>query len=295
MGTLGSICIPIRGPRRSAEARETYSRSIRHRSVRSPSFMRFLLGPSLDPPIKRFAQRHTYLGTDAIAARDLGFAMARQGGAASATGSNFGGRTETQASLNNASGSSSHKRATSPDHKRRDDRGADYGPGGYKRQRAMSPPPPPPRDRDRDRDRDRWDGPPPARRRYASPPAYERERERDAVVAPRRDRPPPPPEREEEKPVVSLPPIISWFVGTLPAPSSFDGSSLLFCLFFVWLRFRIGPVFRTDDLMQVFRNAVIPSSSSLGRRSPMPLAAATRGTPPFLFWTTRSSWLIGFW
>ena len=29
-----------------------------------------------DPPIKRCAQRHIYLGTDAIAARDLGFARA---------------------------------------------------------------------------------------------------------------------------------------------------------------------------------------------------------------------------
>ena len=29
-----------------------------------------------DPPIKHFAQRHTYLGTDTIAARDLRFSMA---------------------------------------------------------------------------------------------------------------------------------------------------------------------------------------------------------------------------
>lgn len=151
--------------------------------------------------------------------------MARQGGGASVAGSASGGtvnalgRTDTQNSLFNA-GSASHKRASSPDHKRRDDRGADYGAPAHKRQRPMSPPPP--RERDRDRDRDRWDGPPPSRRRYASPPAWERERERDAVVAPRRDRVPPP-EKEEEKPVSSLPPIISWFVGELPSPSSFDG------------------------------------------------------------------------
>ena len=40
-----------------------------------------------DPPIKRFAQRHTYLSTDAIASRDLGASMARQ---TKATGSSGG-------------------------------------------------------------------------------------------------------------------------------------------------------------------------------------------------------------
>jgi len=44
------------------------------------------------PPIKRLAQRHIYLGMDAIAARDLGFAMARK-----ATTSSLG-RMETQTS-----------------------------------------------------------------------------------------------------------------------------------------------------------------------------------------------------
>ena len=33
---------------------------------------------SKDPPIERFAQRHIYLSIDAIADRDLGFAMARK-------------------------------------------------------------------------------------------------------------------------------------------------------------------------------------------------------------------------
>jgi len=47
-----------------------------------------------DPPIERFAQHHIYLGMDAIAARDLGFAMARQGAAGNGIG-----RTETQQSL----------------------------------------------------------------------------------------------------------------------------------------------------------------------------------------------------
>jgi len=48
----------------------------------------FLITPLLDPPIKHLVQRHIYLGTDAIAVRDLGFAMARW-----AIGRWFGGQT----------------------------------------------------------------------------------------------------------------------------------------------------------------------------------------------------------
>ena len=65
-----------------------------------------------DPPIKRFAQRHIYLGTDAIAARDLGFAMARKANTSSL------GRTETQTSLQsgNTPAAPSTKRPSSPDY-----------------------------------------------------------------------------------------------------------------------------------------------------------------------------------
>lgn len=49
-------------------------------------------------------------------------------------------------------------------------------------------------------------------------------------------------------------------------------------LSFLGLIVVVGPVFRTDDLMQVFRNAVIPSSNTLGRRSPPPPVVAPRGT-----------------
>ncbi len=166
-----------------------------------------------------------------------------------------------------AQGSSSSKRASSPDHRRRDE-SRDYP---SKRARPSSPGP------GRGRDRDRWDGPP--HRRHGSP-VWERERERDGP-------PPPPPssrsrfkeekekekEKEEDK-NVQLPSVLSWFIGTLPAPNSFDGSSsfqrcccgrgaddAFGCA---------GPVFRTDDLMQVFRSAVIPSSSGKPRSPPPP-------------------------
>jgi len=120
----------------------------------------------------------------------------------------------------------------------------DYGPA-HKRPRPMSPV--------RDRDRERWDAP---GRRRAGSPGWDRDRDRDGPPPPRRmER-----EREEEKGVV-LPPVISWFVGQLPGPSAFD-----------------GPVFRTDDLMMVFRNAVIPSSTR--PRSPPPGPPRGGGRPP---------------
>ncbi|KAF9460965.1 hypothetical protein BDZ94DRAFT_1238063 [Collybia nuda] len=215
----------------------------------------------LDPPIKLFAQRHMYLGLDAIAARDLGFAMARK----VANGSGPMGRSETQQSLASAVASASmpsainpHKRPSSPDYRKRDERGVGSGGGGggggdysqgHKRPRALSP-------AVRDRDRDgRWD--PPRRRFSPPPPAWEREN---------RERPPLPPpriqEREEEKPrILTVPPVISWFIGELPSAASFD-----------------GPVFRTEDLMNLFRNAVIPSSGRA--KSPPPPPPRGGGRPP---------------
>lgn len=213
----------------------------------------------IDPPIKRFAQRHNYLSTDAIASRDLGFGVARQGvGSSSSSGSI--GRSDTLTSLTSATQSSPNipserKRPSSPPDKRRDD----------KRQRGNSPL--------RDRG-DRRDGPP-SRRRFNSPP---RERERDWDNSRGRT------EREEEKPSekpVVVPPIVSWFVGTLPDPASFDGSYAHFnCHLFTEKPCRIGPVFRTNDLMQLFRDAVIPSSTAAPRKeSPAP-PAARGGRPP---------------
>ncbi|KAM6489260.1 Suppressor of forked protein (Suf) domain containing protein [Amanita muscaria] len=265
-----------------------------------------------DPPMKRFAQRHTYLGVDAIASHDLGFAFAKKPGRPSAgsvsavSGSQSSvsvsaagaplGRTETQQSLLGSGYMSSsgiggsgtgpggglgagvgHKRPSSPDgysRKREDSRGQTGGPSvdhGHKRMREMSPMRPERGrmgDRDRDRDRDRGDrerdrerdgrwgegGPP--RRRHS--PGWEREkREKER-------------EKEEEKKVPTLPAVLSWFIGELPAASCFD-----------------GPVFRTEDLMNLFRNAIIPSSSSLSARPksppllpPPPPPPPPRGRPP---------------
>ncbi|KAG6837133.1 hypothetical protein H0H93_014038 [Arthromyces matolae] len=195
-----------------------------------------------DPPIKRFAQRHTYLGVDAIAAQDLGFALARK-----APQSMSRIEPNPPAVGNNSiippASHAPNKRAASPENNRkRDDRGGqDYG-QSHKRARGASPPP------RGDRDRDRYDGPQ-ARRRSPPPPAWEREG---------RDRPP----REDEKPrQPTIPNVLSWFVGELPTPASFD-----------------GPVFRTEDLMNLFRNAVIPSSTRA--RTPPPTPPRTGGRPP---------------
>lgn len=155
----------------------------------------------------------------------------------------------------------SSKRPSSPDHRRREDsRAPDYGPPA-KRQRGSPPP--------RDRDRERWDGPP--RRRHGSPPHWgERERDRDGPSSRRFKQE----DREDEKPVV-LPPVLSWFVGMLPAPAAFDGMFSSAVAMVAGANYgggtSPGPIFRTDDLMQVFRNAVIPSSTSAVRpRSPPP-------------------------
>ncbi|KIM42654.1 hypothetical protein M413DRAFT_444338 [Hebeloma cylindrosporum] len=225
---------------------------------------------SSDPPIKRLAQRHMYLGTDAIADRDLGFAIARR-----ATNNSLG-RTETSNSLLTSSqqattaphghgtgaGSSKQQRGASPEYRKREEgRGGDYS-AGHKRPRPGSPPPARGPDRDRE---SRWDGP--SRRRFSPPPPATWERDERGGGGPARGREPPPPprvqEREEEKPRQgSLPQVLSWFIGELPTPSSFD-----------------GPVFRTDDLMNLFRNAVIPSTSR-PKSPPPPPRSVGGGRPP---------------
>lgn len=153
-----------------------------------------------DPPIKRLAQRHIYLGTDAIADRDLGFAVARR------SGGNSVGRTETTQSVLTSSQNTAPpppKRPASPDYRKRDDgRAGDFA-GGHKRARGSSP------GRVPDRDRDRWEGP---RRRFSPPPG------RGGGGGGREA-----PNREDEKPRPNLPAILTHFLGDLPTPSSFDG------------------------------------------------------------------------
>jgi len=162
-----------------------------------------------DPPIKRFAQRHIYLGTDAIAARDLGFAMARKGAAGNGIG-----RTETHLSSGRTSlpTPTSHKRPPLPDYRKCEETrgGSDYP--AHKWPCPMSPV----------RVDSRWDGPP--RRRFTPPPAWERDNKdtHPPLLPPRR----PEKEREDEKGQGSvLPLVISWFIGQLPPPAAFDSES----------------------------------------------------------------------
>ncbi|PPR07843.1 hypothetical protein CVT24_002988 [Panaeolus cyanescens] len=252
-----------------------------------------------DPPIKRFAQRHMYLGTDAIADRDLGFAMARRGTSSSNGTSTSLGRSETSQSLlnipstlnpsssnNGNTGPSSgrqggpstqaqNKRPASPDYGKRDDSRGDFG-SGYKRQRPLSPGPGGRGgDRDRERDRDgpgdrRWDGEQRGRGRGFSPaPQGSWEREGRGSGATGRGREGGPRDRDDDKnrqPI--LPPVLSYFIGDLPQHTSFD-----------------GPVFRTDDLMTLFRNAVIPSTGGSGGpgvrgKSPPPPPRSGGRAPP---------------
>ncbi|KIO06747.1 hypothetical protein M404DRAFT_998863 [Pisolithus tinctorius Marx 270] len=205
-----------------------------------------------DPPIKRFAQRHTYLGTDAIAARDLGFAMAARqpaaGGNAATSAGGLERRTESLQSmmpLSHVPQAQTSKRHSTPDLKRREDSvKPDFGPPS-KRQRPLTPP--------RERDRDRSAGPP-HRRRLASPAGWEKERDRELGHLKR--------DRDEDKPS-PLPTVLSWFVGQLPNPAAFD-----------------GPIFRVDDLMMLFRNAVIPSATRRATPPPPPPPPRGTGRPP---------------
>ncbi|KDQ20470.1 hypothetical protein BOTBODRAFT_100538 [Botryobasidium botryosum FD-172 SS1] len=220
---------------------------------------------SNDPPIKRFAARFSYLNVDAIASRDLGFAYRSNGTPGAQNQNQNQNQSQSQSqSQNQNQNQSQHqhqpptapasnanytppvnvnpKRAASPEPSRRR---RDPSPPPHKRFKPSSPPP---RERERERE-SRWDGPPAGRR----------------VLSPRRDHPTPPRReniRDEDKSVGGVPGMIAWFIGTLPAPSAFD-----------------GPKFRTDDLMELFRhgNIPLPSSGPPPRaRSPPPRA----GRPP---------------
>ncbi|KAH6884709.1 hypothetical protein BKA70DRAFT_137594 [Coprinopsis sp. MPI-PUGE-AT-0042] len=235
-----------------------------------------------DPPIKRFAQRHIYLGIDAIAARDLGFSMAKRAGP-----SNPPGRSEASGSQAAPSGNRTappSKRPASPDYHRGGNTNGhskdDYG-AGHKRARGPLSPLrgdrdiPPPRDRsrdmrDRDRDnrdrdgggRDRWsDSRNDSRNRRPSPPpppgGWERDRDERDGSRGRGGGPPPSSiggHRDGGRDDYAgrgahggpqIPPLVSWFVGELPPAQSFD-----------------GPVFKVDDLMKVFQQSVVPAPSA---------------------------------
>ncbi|KAL0575471.1 mRNA 3'-end-processing protein rna14 [Marasmius crinis-equi] len=206
-----------------------------------------------ESPIKRFASRYTYLNIDAIAARDLGFARAKKEISPTNTLANVNASSssgvDSSVSHGGTSTGQSLKRQPGDDFsggraRRRgggEDRDRDHG---YKRQRARSP------------SRERYDGPSrrrsPDRGRKAGGQGDGAERDRE------RER-----EREEDKPVM-LHTSLSWFISQLPDKSTFD-----------------GPVFRTDDLMSLLRNAVIPSSSNRPRASsPSAPSRSSGGRPP---------------
>lgn len=213
-----------------------------------------------DNSMRRFAQRHMYGSHDPIAERDLGY-VRLPNGSGSSTSSNGSTKAEilvaaapVPASLPAvAAVQSTTKRPASVDRGRPNpyNESPDLGPPSNKRARELSPP----RDRDR-RDRDRRDGPPPPRRRYGSPDwgrgspprrdAHSRDWDRDSSS-------------HDDRTLVPGP--VSFFMGVLPPSSSFD-----------------GPVFRVDDLMQVFRTAGISSRSAGGPPPPPP--PRSRSPPP---------------
>lgn len=157
----------------------------------------FDLTHSLDPPIKRFAQRYGYVGIDTVANRDLGFGYRPPATITTSGTSASTSKIESPSAVHsNSASSAERKRGPSPDRRREEER---------KRQRPLSPPLPP-RDRDRDRDRDYREGPP--RRRFSPPPPRDWERrERD----------------EPSEKQVTVPPVLNGFLGQLPPASTFNG------------------------------------------------------------------------
>ncbi|KAF8528207.1 Suf-domain-containing protein [Hysterangium stoloniferum] len=208
-----------------------------------------------DNSMRRFAQRHMYGNHDPIAERDLGWVRSTPGSSKSGHGSI---RQDLSSSMSSGVTSSnvlawsstpSKKRPPpeSPEYGRtsgsRRAEGPDSGPPS-KKPREHSPLPPP-RDRGRElRERDGRDGRPQPQQRYDSPDWARSSppRRRDDEIT-RRD-------WEKGSDSGDVPNFIVFFMGQLPQSVGFD-----------------GPVFRVEDLMQVFRNSRIPSMDS--GRSPL--------------------------
>ncbi|KAF8759051.1 Suf protein [Rhizoctonia solani] len=209
-----------------------------------------------DPPIKRFANRYTYLGVDTIASNDLGFKVVRQSGSAGGVAAPASPPTS-----NAKRAASPPRRAPDPpakrfkgqapdadrarEQERERERERDRDPAEREKERE--------RERDRERDRGdrrgagagggagagagaggggagRWEGP--QSRRPNSPPPYRR-----GYDGPGR-------RHEDAHDEGGLPPLVAKFVASLPASQAFD-----------------GPVFRTDDLLTLFKNVNLPSRS----------------------------------
>ncbi|KAF7794503.1 hypothetical protein EIP86_005637 [Pleurotus ostreatoroseus] len=190
-----------------------------------------------DSSIKRFAERHKYFDTDAIAVRDLGFIKGHTARSTSLSctesialnASPLATQSPSQSQSQSQSRSSAavKKRSSSPQPHRHE---SDYGAPPSKRQ-CTGP------SSGRSYKQDRWE-----RRRRESLGWNETERRE---LCRERD-------REDEKGVV-LPQVLSRFISQLPNPANFH-----------------GPVFGLEDLMQVFRNASIPSSTGIRARTSPP-------------------------
>jgi len=193
----------------------------------------------IDPPIKRLAQRHMYLGTDVIANRDLGFAIAQR-----ANNHSIGQWPQISTPLlvspqqtimphmhrAGTGGSSKRKqqRGPSPEYQTRADRrGVDYS-TMHKRSRPASPPSARGPDRDRDSRRDGLS----SRRSFSPPPAAWEIEERGSGRRGELPEPPGMQGREEEKPRQgAIPQVLSRFIGDSesesPTPSPFDGKLIV--------------------------------------------------------------------
>ncbi|QRW27609.1 mRNA 3'-end-processing protein RNA14 [Rhizoctonia solani] len=242
-----------------------------------------------DPPIKRFANRYTYLGVDTIASNDLGFKVVRQSGSAGGVAAPASPPTS-----NAKRAASPPRRAPDPPAKRFKGQAPDADRAReQERERERE------RDRDRERERDRMER---ERERERAEREKERERERDRErdrgdrrgagagggagagaagaggggagrwEGPQSRRPnsPPPYRRgydgpgrrhEDAHDEGGLPPLVAKFVASLPASQAFD-----------------GPVFRTDDLLTLFKNVNLPSRSPPPQR--MRSRSPTRGGRP---------------
>ncbi|KZT55980.1 Suf-domain-containing protein [Calocera cornea HHB12733] len=206
-----------------------------------------------DPPTKRFAQKYEYLNLNTIRDFDMGFGYRSSAPAPAA-------QPATPSTV--------------------------LPPTPIKRQASPSPPPaprrdpPPPSKRQRDASPDRRGqnkkfrpSPPPPRDRVPDRGWADRDR---GHQSPARPRTPPLPMHDERVPAApaapsgAVPALVAVLLGKLPSASAFD-----------------GPVFRTDDLMQVFRNSVIPGAQMLPgaapprpRSPPPPPRGGAGGRPP---------------
>lgn len=216
----------------------------------------------IDYPIKRFAQRHVFGATDAIAARDLGFAIVRQQT-----------QTRTSGQSRNCSGSQSQTRShsvtreivrphtgqlpiratplesdSSYQRRERDE-------PGYRRGRGASPA--------RRELRAGHD----ATRASASPgtnghPGVGQGRtEHGSDIRSNRSSRQSAPAVQHTRSQVQVPVSIKEFTGTLPTASSFNGFTLNHHLRLWRLTRHAGPMLHTDDILRVFRNVTIPNAT----------------------------------